>query len=156
MKKHLLFAFLLVAGCTAFAQQQKGDVQIQAQAAYIDVAGFGSGTLYFNGSRFITDNIELGLTPIITFSSATTTFNLGLFGKYSFLTSDAKFVPYVGAGITLLDLGGDAGTTGFTLTAGSRYFVTEQVNIDVGANMIFVEGENAFMLLAGLGYIFRW
>jgi len=156
MKKFLFIAFLLAAVSTAIAQQQKGDMQIQAQAAYIDVAGSGSGTVYLNMSRFVADNIELGATPIVTFSSAVTTLNLSLFGKYSFLTADAKLVPYVGAGVTFIDLTGDYGTTGFTLTGGTRYFITEQVNIDLGANLIFVEGENAFLLLAGLGYIFRW
>lgn len=156
MKKFLLISLLLVAVGAAYAQQQKGDAQIQAQAAYIDVGGVGSGTIFFSGSKFITDNVELGLTPTITFSSFATTLNLTIFGKYSFLTPDAKLVPYVGAGITMIDLTGDNATTGFTITGGTRYFITEQINIDLGANLIFVEGQNAFMILAGLGYIFHW
>lgn len=147
---------LVVVTTATYAQQQKGDMQIQAQAAYFNFAGSDAGTVYFNASKFFTDNVEAGAAPTITFSPAGTTLNLAVFGKYSFLTSDAKMVPYVGAGISFFDLGGEFGSTAFTLTGGTRYFITEQVNIDFGANLAFTEGENTLFVLAGLGYIFRW
>jgi outer membrane protein W len=153
MKKFLFIALLLIAGGSAFAQQQKGDFQVQAQAAYYNLDGFDFGNIYFNASRFVTDNVEIGVSPNITISTVTSV-NMTVFGNYSFLTADAKMVPYVGAGITFYDLGSDQALTGFTLKGGLRYFVTERVNIDVGPNLVLLEGANLFILNAGLGYIF--
>lgn len=154
MKKLLILTAFVVASSAAFAQQQKGDFQVQAQASYISVSGIDIGSIYFNASKFVTDNIEVGVSPYVTISSFSTDVNLTIFGNYSFLTPDGKFVPYLGAGVTLYQLGGDFAQTGLTLKGGIRYFVTERVNIDVGPNLVFVEGTNIFILNAGLGYIF--
>lgn len=154
MKKTLLIALLVVASGAAFAQQKKGDFQLQAQGAYYSTDAFDFGSLYFNASKFVTDNIEIGVSPYLTISTETT-MNLTFFSNYSFLTTDAKLVPYLGAGITFYNLGSDFGSlTGFTLKGGIRYFVNERVNIDVGPNLVLLEGSNLFVLNAGLGYIF--
>lgn len=153
MKKLLILSAFVLTSAAALAQQQKGDFQIQAQAAYYNVSGFDFGNIYFSGSRFVTDNVEVGVSPNITISTVTSV-NMTVFGNYSFLTADAKMVPYAGAGITFYDLGSDNALTGFTLKGGIRYFVTEHVNIDVGPNLVLLEGANLFILNAGLGYIF--
>ncbi len=154
MKKLLFLLVLLVAGSAAYAQQQKGDFQLQAQAAYYSVEGFDFGSVYFNASKFITDQVEIGASPYLTISTETT-MNLTLFANYSFLTSNAMLVPYAGGGLTFYNLGSSFGSqTGFTLKAGLRYYVTERVNVDIGPNLVFVEGTNIFILNAGLGYIF--
>ena len=153
MKKLIVVSAIVLASTAAFGQQQKGDFQIQAQAAYYNVAGFDFGNIYFSGSKFVTDNIEVGVSPNITISTLTS-LNLTVFSNYSFLTDDAKLVPYAGAGITFYDLGGDGALTGLALKGGVRYFVNEHVNIDVGPNLVLLEGANLFILNAGLGYIF--
>lgn len=166
MKK--LFTLLVCMAFTGLSmgQQQAGDFQLQAQASYFSnsFAGqsFSSGSLYFNASRFFTDNIEAGLSPFIMFSDQTTV-NLSFFGNYSFLLENAQLVPYGGVQVMLYNLGSDPdfSQTGFGFKAGIRYFVTENVNIDVGPNLAFLsapsgfsEGSTLFQFTAGLGYIF--
>ncbi|MBL7864107.1 MAG: hypothetical protein JNK10_04480 [Cyclobacteriaceae bacterium] len=153
MKKLLLLSAFLMTASVVMAQQQKGDFQVQAQAAYYNIDGFDFGNIYFSGSKFVTDRVEVGIQPNITISSVTSV-NMTVFGNYSFLSSNAQMVPYVGAGITFYDLGSDAALTGFNLRGGLRYFVSERVNIDVGPNIVLLEGSNLFILNAGLGYIF--
>lgn len=166
MKKLVILAALLVSASAAFAQQQKGDFQLQAQASYFSnsFAGqsFSSGSLYFNASRFVTDNIEVGFSPFIFFSTETTV-NLSFFANYSFLADNAKLVPYAGVQVMFYNLGTDPdfSQTGFGLKAGVRYFVSERVNVDIGPNIAFLsapagasEGSTMFQIAAGLGYIF--
>ncbi len=166
MKKPLFSLVLLISAATAFAQQQKGDFQLQAQAAYFSnsFAGqsFSAGSLYFNASRFVTDKIEVGISPYFIFSDITTV-NLSFFANYSFLTENAKMVPYAGVQLLFYNLGSDPdfSQTGFGFKGGLRYFVSERVNIDVGPNISFLsapegltEGSTLFQFTAGLGYIF--
>lgn len=166
MKRILILLVLLAASSSSFAQQQKGDFQLQAQASYFSnsFAGqsFSSGSLYLNASRFVTDNIEVGLSPFFFFSDQTTV-NLSFFGNYSFLTENAKLVPYAGVQVMLYNLGSDPdfSQVGFGFKAGIRYFVSEHVNVDVGPNIAFLsapegftEGSTMFQFAAGLGYIF--
>lgn len=158
MKKIIILAVFTCSLSAAVAQQQKGDFQVQAQASYISFSGIDIGSIYFNASKFVTDNVEVGASPYVTISSfagdTNADLNLTVFGNYSFLTANAKMIPYLGAGITFYGLGGDTSQTGLTLKGGLRYFVTERVNIDIGPNLVFVEGANIFILNAGLGYIF--
>lgn len=155
MKKLFILTAFMAAATVALAQQQKGDFQLQAQGAYYSTSGFDFGSLYFNASKFVTDKVEIGVSPYFTFSTETTV-NLSVFGNYSFLSGDAKMVPYAGAGITFYNLGASAGSlTGLTLRGGIRYFITEQINVDIGPNLVFLEGANLFIVNAGLGYIFR-
>lgn len=167
MKKIILLSAFLMASFGLFAQQQQGDFQLQAQAAYYSnsFAGqsFSMGSLYFNASKFFTDNIEVGISPFFTFSDASTTMNMSFFGNYSFLTDNGKLVPYGGVQFMFYNLGSDPdfSQTGFGFKAGIRYFVTENVNIDIGPNIAFLsapagapEGSTLFQFTAGLGYIF--
>lgn len=166
MKKLILLVILLVTVTSVYSQQQAGDFQLQAQASYFSnsFAGqtFSAGSLYFNASRFFTDNIEVGVSPFISFSDQTTV-NLAFFGNYSFLLDNAKLVPYGGVQVMFYELGSDPdfSQTGFGFKAGLRYFITENVNIDVGPNLVFLsapagysEGSTLFQFTAGLGYIF--
>lgn len=135
------------------AQQQKGDFQLQAQGSYYSIAGFDGGYIYLNASKFVTQNIEVGASPIISISTATT-LNLAFFGNYSFVTKDAKLVPYAGVQLQLYNLGSEFGSqTGFGFRGGIRYFISEHVNIDVGPNITFMEGTTLFYFNAGLGFI---
>lgn len=167
MKRIIILCAFVMASSWLFAQQQQGDFQLQAQASYYSnsFAGqsFSSGSLYFNASKFFTDNIEVGLSPFFIISDASTTVNLSFFGNYSFLTDNAKLVPYGGVQFMLYNLGSDPdfSQVGFGFKAGLRYFVTENVNIDFGPNIAFLsapdgvsEGSTLFQFTAGLGYIF--
>jgi hypothetical protein len=167
MKKFLLLALLLVSGGAAFAQQAKGDFQLQAQGAYYNNSfsgvSFSTGTLYFSASKFLTDNVELGIAPFFMFGDFSST-NLSIFGNYSFLTADAKMVPYVGAQLLFTGLGTDPDISqiGFGLKAGLRYFIRENINIDIGPSMSFMgppegatEGSTQFVFNFGLGYILK-
>src|SRR5438105_4979828 len=102
MKK--FFTLLLFTGIisAASAQQQAGDYQVQAQFSYYSISGFNTGTLYFNASKFITQNFEIGVSPQIVFSTEDI-FNLSFYSNYNFLTKDAKMVPYLGAQVFLND-----------------------------------------------------
>jgi hypothetical protein len=166
MKKLFFLTILLASVMPAFGQQEAGDFQVQAQASYYSnsFAGqtFSAGSIYFNASRFFTDNIEVGVSPFFNFGDQTTV-NLSFFGNYSFLLDNAMLVPYGGVQVMFYNLGSDPdfSQTGFGLKAGLRYFVTENVNIDVGPNIIFLsapagysEGSTLFQFTAGLGYIF--
>lgn len=153
MRKLIILLSFMIVASGAMAQQQKGDIQIQAQGSYFSNEFIDFGFLYFNASKFVTDNIEIGVSPQFSFSTVTTV-TLSVFSNYSFLTADAKAVPYLGAGFSIYDLGSDTSTSGFTLKGGLRYFVTERVNIDFGPSVIFLSGSNLFVINAGLGYIF--
>ena len=167
MKKFLLIALLLVSGSVAFAQQAAGDFQLQAQGSYFNNSFNGlsvsSGSLFVSASRFFTDNVELGIAPFFLFGDFSST-NLSIFGNYSFLTQDAKLVPYAGAQLLFTGLGTDPdfSQTGFGIKAGLRYFVRENINIDVGPSMSFMsaptgasEGSTQFVFNFGLGYILK-
>jgi hypothetical protein len=68
--------------------------------------------------------------------------------------SDAKMVPYAGVQVLIYNLGSDFGSqTGFGLKGGLRYFISEKVNVDVGPNITFLDGETLFYFNAGLGFI---
>ena len=166
MKKLIFLTILLASWMPVYSQQQAGDFQLQAQASYFSnsFAGqtFSSGSIYVNASRFFTDNIEVGVSPFFNFGDQTTV-NLAFFGNYSFLLDNAMLVPYGGVQVMFYNLGSDPdfSQTGFGLKAGLRYFVTENVNIDVGPNIVFLsapsgfnEGSTLFQFTAGLGYIF--
>lgn len=167
MKKLVLVVLLLIAGGGAFAQQAKGDYQLQAQGSYYNNSfngvSFSSGSLYISASKFFTDNVEIGIAPFFLFGDFSST-NLSIFGNYSFLTADAKMVPYVGAQLLFTGLGTDPdfSQTGFGFKGGVRYFITENLNIDVGPSISFMsapdgatEGSTQFVFNFGLGYILK-
>ncbi len=155
MKKQLLFilAFALMFSAPVLAQQEKGDFQLQAQGSYYSISGFDGGYIFLNASKFVTQNIEVGASPIISISTQTTV-NLSVFGNYNFMLENAKMVPYAGAQLMLYNLGSDLGSeTGFGFKGGLRYFITEKVNVDIGPSISFVGGTTLFYFNAGLGFI---
>lgn len=155
MKKQLaLIVFSALVSLPLLAQQEKGDFQLQAQGSYYNFAGFDGGYIYLNASKFFTQNIEVGASPIFNIGAGGTTVNLSFFGNYNFMVENAKMVPYIGAQVLLYNLGSDFGSqTGFGFKGGLRYFITEKVNVDVGPNITFLDGETLFYFNAGLGFI---
>ncbi|HCW05879.1 MAG TPA: hypothetical protein DGG95_00745, partial [Cytophagales bacterium] len=109
--------------------------------------------------------IEAGIAPLLMLNKDFSMNQTQFFANYSFLTSDAKFVPYAGAHIQLSALkvqsvdpltGNSTSTTktsvGFGFRAGIRYFLTENVNIDVGPRISFGD-QSSFIFAAGVGVI---
>jgi outer membrane protein W len=158
MKKLYMLILSLVVTATAFSQQQAGDLSIQFSGNYFsqnvqfDGKKFKSysGNIYLKLGKFFTQNIEMGLKPNIFFSpkekvnpnndqdikySLKTTFGLGLYGTYSYLTADGKFMPYGGAEVNYLPFGDEA-TLNLGPYVGVKYFVTEKVNIDANINYL--------------------
>lgn len=156
--KNILLVFGMVACTSVFAQQQKGDLSIQFSGIYLsqktkydnytDKSGYG--TINVKMGKFFTDNLELGVKPFVTFSlfteapvtsgadkkAAKTEFKaqpgFGLYGAYSFLMPDGKFLLYGGAEINYVPVGEEA-TINLGPYGGAKYFITERVNLD--ANM---------------------
>ena len=153
----LVLSFALIS--SAYAQQKAGDLSIQFSGNYVtqkveyDGHKFKSfsGNIYVKLGKYFTDNLELGLKPNIFFSPKTkslsksdpldikyslkATVGLGLYGTYSFLTADAKFMPYGGAEVNYLPFQDDA-TVNLGPYVGCKYFVTEKINIDANLNYL--------------------
>lgn len=161
MKK--LYALILsLASLTVYGQQQAGDLSIQFSGNYtsssVQYREFGSnaklvkiksfaGNIYVKVGKYFTNNIELGLKPNVFFMpkekkvgeeikySVKTTIGLGLYGTYSFLTADAKWMPYGGAEVNYLPIGDEA-TLNLGPYAGCKYFLTEKINVDANLNYL--------------------
>lgn len=158
--KNILATLAVFASFSVLAQQQKGDISIQLSGNYYsqkttfgkEVTRLRFGTVYVKIGKYFTQNIELGVKPNINFSMVnenkpTTSdparikqrfvanFGLGLYGTYSFLTGDGKFMPYAGAELGYVPVDKEA-TINLGPYAGIKYFVTERINID--ANLSFL------------------
>ena len=152
MKKILtVIAILSLKVCCA--QQEAGDLAIQFSGNYFSQKitfgttseKFFAGNIYLKVGKYFTQNLELGLKPNITFfpdfetkivdgeletkKSLRTNFGFGIYGTYSFLTQDAKMMPYFGAEISYVPTG-DESTINLGPYAGVKYFLTEKINID--------------------------
>lgn len=163
MKKLLTLALLALA-ISAQAQQQAGDLSIQFSGNYYSQRyEFGSttfktfaGNLYVKVGKFFTPNIELGLKPNLIFSPKIETdandpgniktklkvnTGFGIYGTYSFLTADAKMMPYGGAEINYSPLS-DESSVNLGPYAGVKYFLTEKINIDANVNYLINLGSS--------------
>jgi hypothetical protein len=151
--KKLPILLALMVSLTVYAQQEKGDLAIQFSGNYysqkITVKGETQrslfGNIYVKVGKLFTDNLELGVKPNVNFTMVTeydftqdnpkpkeklvTNVGFGIYGTYSFLTSDGKFLPYAGAEISYVPLQEEA-TINLGPYAGVKYFVTERINID--------------------------
>jgi hypothetical protein len=158
MKKILTLAIVILT-INVQAQQQAGDLSIQFSGNYVsNKTTFNgvedksySGNIYLKLGKFFTQNIEMGLKPNIFFFGEPVPINsndpsktenklranvgLGLYGTYSFLTADAKFMPYGGVEINYLPIG-DYSTMNLGPYAGIKYFITERINLDANMNYL--------------------
>lgn len=159
--KKLCVIVAFLAFITANAQQQQGDIAIQFSGNYYsqkvtfndtDIKSFG-GNIYVKLGKYFTQNLELGVKPNIGFFPKTETetvggetkfkqkldanFGFGLYGTYSFLTADAKMMPYGGAEISYVP-SGDESTVNLGPYAGVKYFLSEKINLD--ANLSYLLG----------------
>ncbi len=138
MKKINLLLFFVVLSSAAFAQQEKGDQVIRFFVNFNKQENSdASMNLNFKYGKFVTQNVELGISPSLSLGGGTTTLSLEGYGNYNFLLPDSKAVPYIGANlgvITIETKGADTSTSAFTygLNGGFRYFISEKVNVDTG------------------------
>lgn len=150
--KKLITLICLFITVTGFAQQQKGDLSIQfsgnyysQKIEYLDAKFKSSqGNIYVKIGQFFTPNIELGVKPNVRFfmepdeddskkEHLAANIGFGLYGTYSFLTADGKMIPYAGGEINYIPVGKES-TVNLGPYAGIKYFLRENVNIDVNAN----------------------
>ena len=150
--KKLIVPICLLISITTFAQQQKGDLSIQFSGNYFSqrIEFSGSeiktqvGNVYVKVGQFFTPNIELGVKPNVRIftqpkesdskkSELKANVGFGLYGTYSVLLPDGKMVPYAGAEINYIPFGKES-TVNLGPYAGFKYFVKENINIDVNGN----------------------
>ncbi len=157
--KKIITILAFCGSLSVYAQQEKGDLAIQFSGNYYSQRiKFGNeterslnGNIYVKIGKFFTPNLELGVKPNIRFylesefeivdgkgsekKKFATDIGFGLYGTYSFLTADGKFMPYAGAELNYVPIQKEA-TINLGPYAGIKYFVTERINID--ANLIFL------------------
>jgi hypothetical protein len=160
--KNILTLCALVVTMSAFAQQQKGDLSIQFSGNYnkqrytIDdfKYNFGGGNIYLKVGKFFTTNLELGLKPNVAFGLTTeetyskstgevtktksklaTSLGFGVYGTYSFLSNNGKFLPYGGAEFSYLPVGKEK-MINLGPYAGLKYFISEKINLDVNLSWL--------------------
>ena len=166
MKKIILMVVTLSAlSCTGvFAQQEKGDLAVTFSGTFTAYKGFSYGQIFGKVGYFVTKNVEVGAKPQILLGKGFSGGGLGVYGTYNFLTADAKLVPYAGMELSFLTIkaGGESSLsqTNLGLYGGSKYFVTERMNIDAGMNLSFNIANNSdvnlgtiFTFQVGIGFI---
>jgi hypothetical protein len=180
MKSLLMCVVLCLAVITmpAYSQQQKGDVELQFQGYYFTTIGqefsFGSGNLAAKIGPYLTDNLQVGIGPTLSItttstptfnpvtmkleseSKTTTTFGSTLFFVYSFLSRNAKLVPYFGANYFKQDFSNsdDKGSVGINL--GAKYYFAKKAAFDVSGNYLFTlnKDQQGGMLYFAVGISF--
>jgi hypothetical protein len=169
---------LAVISMPSYSQQQKGDVELQFQGYYFTTVGqefsFGSGNLAGKIGPYLTDNLQVGIGPTLSItttttatfnpltlsidkeSKTTTTFGSTLFFVYSFLTRNAKLVPYFGANYFKQDFNDseDKGSVGVNL--GAKYYFAKKAAVDVSGNYLFTlnKDQEGGMLYFAVGISF--
>lgn len=99
-----------------------------------DSGSDASGTLFGEYGKFITDDIELGLYTLTTFSGSDVTYHLGVGGNYYFLKTPT-LTPYVGAKYYYTD-----STADVYRTDGSKIdFSSNGTNVHLGLHKFFTE-----------------
>lgn len=156
MKKSLFFIAIVIS-TVSFAQQQQGDLAIQFSGNYASQkVTFGdeefkyyAGNIYVKMGKFFTQNLELGVKPNVSFfpkdevddegktkRKLDANFGFGIYGNYSYLTADAKFMPYGGAEISYVPSGNES-TVNLGPYIGVKYFITEKINLDLNGSWLF-------------------
>ena len=166
MKKILFIIAAIAVSYTSYAQQDAGDLSVQFSGNYYSQrTKFGdfdfktfAGNVYVKIGKFFTPNVELGVKPNVSFfpelefelndegeietkQKLKTNFGFGLYGTYSFLTADAKMLPYAGAEISYVP-SGEESTINLGPYAGVKYFLTENINLDANASYLINLGSS--------------
>ena len=175
----LVVIVLMLIAASAFAQQQRGDGELQFQGMYFTTIGqdmsFGSGMISGKIGPYITDALQIGIgptlsitttsTPVIDYTLGTvkyesetkTTFGSTAFIVYSFLMRNAKAVPYLGAQYFKNDFSDSEDKGSIGINAGLKYFFAKKTALDIGGNYLFTlnkDQEGGLLLFAvGLSFL---
>jgi hypothetical protein len=72
----LVVIVLMLIAASAFAQQQRGDVELQFQGMYFTTIGqdmsFGSGMISGKIGPYITDALQIGIGPTLSITTTST------------------------------------------------------------------------------------
>lgn len=174
----LVLLLLFAAAPPLCAQQQAGDVELQFTGSILSTIGQDrgsstSGIFQAKAGYFLTDRVEIGGFPSLTFTRTTirppgwpdvpeetvseSKLGMGLFGAYSFLAADASTVPYLGGQLYRIDLTDDDESGWAGVNAGLKFYVGATTAFDVGGNLLWNLGDEGGTLLLfqmGLGFLF--
>jgi outer membrane protein W len=166
--KNIFTLCAVVVSLSAFGQQQKGDLSVQFSGNYYQQRvvfdnknyRFGLGNIYLKIGKYFTNNLELGLKPNAAFSliteevtsksgevtstkdKFTTNLGFGIYGTYSFLTANGKFLPYGGAELAYAPIQNEK-VINLGPYAGLKYFVTERINVDANLSWLMNLGSTS-------------
>ncbi len=155
------FCIALTACLNAYSQVEKGDSNLGINTMVSSLVGVNSpnsnGFISLSYQYYFTNSISLGAGPFYLFSTSkqetpdiqseswSSTFGLNAFFNYSFLTTSAKSLPYLGlqytyqltySGNETQVLGSFQGSwqdvinSSIGANAGIKFFLTERVNLD--------------------------
>lgn len=167
LKTSFILLFLLsLVSFISNAQVEKGDKNVSAQFSFNSPVGVesaaGNWNLFVNAGQYYTDNIEIGVTLLLTGTTgdnSSTTPGYGAFANYSFLTGNAKMLPYAGVQFFSLKAGDADPFISIGVNAGLKIFATEKVfinnRLDYGTLISPSEAEGGNLnLTVGLGFLF--
>jgi hypothetical protein len=138
----VLFAlgFLGLTSVPAYAQQEKGDKEIQFQGFFFRTVGVpdGNATLgavFFNSGYFLTAKHEVGGGTSITFAgvggSTSVMAGLNAFYRYNLKSKGAKAFPYLGGDFFVEDVKHAGDTHYLRPNLGFKYFFKKNAAFDV-------------------------
>jgi hypothetical protein len=131
MKKLLVVCCIAIPCLVAHAQVEQGDLSATTNLVFTSTKGSTFGLFTLKGGYFVTNQIEVGSSFQLFFIPDNTGVGIGPYGTYNFLTADGKLLPYAGAQLSILTIG-DISMNSFGIYGGTKYFLTEAVNIDAG------------------------
>lgn len=158
-----LMLLLLCSSFNLFAQQEKGDVQMQASLSLTSSSSAGSSSSSYNASysvsKFFTKNAELGVSYILGGGSEFSYNFVSPFFNLNMLSKNGRFVFYMGAQYLLSSQKfGEMQTMsgGVGVKAGIRSYVSKNIFYFVGPNLTFLPNDSRqFDLTAGIGVLFK-
>ena len=159
----LILSFTLLYACYSIssAQVQKGDNNLGFSSAVSTESASPSNinaTVLLVYERYLSNKLSIGVSPFVNMitrkGSLTGIFGGNVFANYGFITGDGKLYPYAGITLTVSqsistdDTHSQIGTAGTTVLsgnstvsfygagakAGTKYFLTERINLDVNVN----------------------
>ncbi|HKV09409.1 MAG TPA: hypothetical protein VJ725_14795 [Thermoanaerobaculia bacterium] len=161
MRNQILMAatMLVLLTAPAFAQQEAGDTELQAQGTlYLVTSGDfeSSGAIFVNYGRFFNQNQEIGVLAVGTFNDeGDLKLSGGPFYRYNFLRGNVA--PYVGAAAKF---GESPYSDDITLTfeGGARFFLSRSTAFSVAANTDYSidEQELADTIQVVFGFSYLW
>jgi hypothetical protein len=151
MKKLAFILILLAHFNLVSAQVEKGDLSATTNLVFTSTEGSTFGLFFLKGGYFVSEHVEVGSSLQLFFIPDETGVGFGPYGTYNFLTADGKLLPYAGAQFSLFSLG-DTNMNSFGLYGGSKYFLTEAVNVDAGIILAQGFGDvDGFIFTATIG-----